>query len=145
VLSKGHTRFNVGLYRTLVMPLFRLVFPLYGLVPTDAQSDFRVTIRRSFRCFMRLPATTPNRILEDMLGDLGPLAEGVGLACDAGEIARREKRPTSKDLLLSLKEQPRIKLLPRSLLPALRLTYGRMCIEHEKPLRVSHLIEHHGV
>ena len=81
------------------MSLFRLVFTLYGFVPDDRRSGlsaFRVVIHRSFRSFIRLPRSTPNRILEDMLGDLGPLSEGVGTEYDAERMVAKTEDPQAK-------------------------------------------------
>jgi hypothetical protein len=79
------------------MPLYRLAMPLINLTGGYADQDaFRVSIRPSFRGFLALPRSTPNRIVEGILGDLGPLAEGVGDACDVLEQARRGFKPPIK-------------------------------------------------
>jgi hypothetical protein len=89
ILWRASPRFSASLFRTLAMPLFRLAMPLYDLTGREDQDTFRVSIRRSFRGFLSLPRSAPNRIVEGILGDLGPLAQGVGEACDILEGSRR--------------------------------------------------------
>lgn len=78
ILWQASPRFSASLFRTLAMPLCRLVMPLYDLTGLEDQNAYRIAIRRSFRGFLSLPRSTPNRIVEGILGDLGPLAQGVG-------------------------------------------------------------------
>lgn len=122
------------------MPHFRLCYPLYDLASSSDQDLLRKAVRRHARAFLGLPRTTPNRIIEGMLGDLGPLALGVCRTADELLDARTARKPPDYKLLKSLAQPPELKLIPDSLFSALKLTYGRLCGTHGVPLRVSHLI-----
>jgi hypothetical protein len=114
------------------MPLFRLVFPLYGFSKSVEQTAFRIASGRisdvSFDCQQLYPTKSLR------IGYAGRFRTFNGRSWlslrywNTGETARQARMPVNRWILQSLKEQPRIKLLPKSLLPALRLTYGRMCI-----------------
>jgi len=83
VLRGGKTRFNASLFRTLAFPLYRLAFPLYDLAGRSDQESFRIAIRKQARAFLGVPQNCPNRIIEGILGDLGPMALDVCKACDS--------------------------------------------------------------
>jgi hypothetical protein len=127
VLRRGRARFNVSLYRTLALPLYRLAFPLYDLAYSDDQDAFRVSIRKQARSFLAIPPTTPNRIVEGLLGDLGPMAMGVCEAADSLLDSRTSRSPPNFRLLRTLAEPARTRYLPDCTLLTLRTTYGRKC------------------
>ncbi len=145
VLRRGRLRYNLSLFCALILPLYRQAYALYDCTTAADQDAFRRAIRKEARAFLAVPPTTPNRLIKGMLGDLGPAAQAVCLASDSLLEARRHHRPPDRQLLQALKETPRTRLLPDSLSTALCLTYGRICAQHGVPLRVSHLMERHGV
>lgn len=69
VLRKGQVRFNVSLFRTLMMPLYRLSFPLYDLSSQGEKDHLRVAIRKQTRAFLGLPPNSPNRIVRGLEDD----------------------------------------------------------------------------
>jgi hypothetical protein len=145
VLKRGRVRYNLSLFCALVLPLYRQAYALYDCSSATDQDAFRRAIRKQARAFLALPPTTPNRLVEGMLGDLGPSALAVCRACDSLLESRNARRPPDRQLLFALKEGPRTRTLPDSFASALRLTYGRRCAQHGVPLLVSHLIERHGI
>lgn len=145
VLRRGRARFNVSLFRTLALPLYRLAYPLYDLAYSDDQDAFRVSIRKKTRAFLAIPPTTPNRIVEGLLGDLGPMAMGVSEATDSLLDSKKCRMLPDLRLLRILSEPTRTKLLPDCTLLALRITYGKKCTLCQTPLLVSHMMAHQGL
>lgn len=92
MLKRGRTRYNLSLFCSLVLPLYHQAYALYGCSTTIDQDAFRRAIRQQARAFLAIPPTTPNRLVEGMLGDIGPTALAVGRACGSRRVHRPPDR-----------------------------------------------------
>ena len=59
ILIKGHLKLNNNLFRTFILPQFRLCFSIYPHLVSQQKVHLEGVIRRTFREFTGLPFGTP--------------------------------------------------------------------------------------
>jgi hypothetical protein len=97
------TRFNVGLFRMLVLPNVRMLGEIYRIATATKQEKIVRRVNRHFRTFCLLPWTCPNELVELLIGRVDDHLRSLALAVDHKLICRRTGNTPDKLYLKSIK------------------------------------------
>lgn len=138
-------RFNVNLFKMLVMPGVRLLGSIHRHTSTTGKNKIEVHVRKRLRSFCLLPWSCPNEFVEVLIGNTKMLLDGLARAVDHKANCRRAGMIPNSDYLNDLKLPKIHAYIPRRLTRLMQMMYGNLCKDHPtKPLNRGHLSEAHG-
>lgn len=137
-------RFNVSLFKMLIMPGIRLLGCVYKDTSITEQKKIEINMRRRVRSFCLLPWTSPNELTEVLVGDTAKIMDGLAKAVDYKRRCRQIGCLPRKEDMRVLK-QPIRSHIPRRLTRLVQMMYGSKCKHHPSDvLNRHHLREAHG-
>lgn len=142
--SELDLRFATNLFRLLLMPAIRMLASVHQQLPLDREAVEK-DVRRQFRTFCLLPWTSPNELVELLLGNVGVLLQGVAASADHRSLCRRNGLPLDRQLLRSLRVSPVARHVPRKLARLVKVMWGGCCEEHNETMTRTHLHDAHGL
>lgn len=147
VLNKCLFKLNSSLFKTLILPLYRLALSLVKFLPTTQIVFLEQQIRKYFRKFNRMPRRTPNVFIHAIIGTVEQMRDIVVTSGDIKILARSQNRAltvTEKSQIQDIKSKKVVaKVLPNDLLLALRIAYGKVCASCNTLATFGHIHNHH--
>ena len=70
IILRENFRLNSNLFRTMVMPLFRMGFILFEHLQDSQKNKFEIAIRKAFKKMNMLPQSTPTTIIYKIIGNI---------------------------------------------------------------------------
>jgi hypothetical protein len=102
------TRLNINLFKTFCLPQFRLGFYNSIFSSKCDREKYCLAIKKILKKFCLLPLTTPNRIIEKMIGDIEQQIELFYTSIITKETNHQKSVENLAHLLNPLPESPTV-------------------------------------
>ena len=135
------TKFNTDLFKLLVLPGMRMIGAVYKLADEGEKQKIEGCIRRNYRTFCTFPWTTPNDLVDLLLGNVAESLKRMAETVDYKLTCRSNRTYPDRQFLNDKKVRSEIKDSPRIATRLIKTMYGCKCLLHNKPLNRSHLAE----
>jgi hypothetical protein len=109
----------------LVMPGIRMLGTMYKLAEAKDKELIEKNIRKNFRTFCTLPWTSPNELVDLLLGDIKVNLEGLATITDYKSACRLNHTVPNRDFTRSVKAE--VRDIPRIATRLIKLMYGNKC------------------
>ena len=147
ITLRGNFKLNNNLFKTFIMPQFRLAMAIAQMNTTQELMTFEKHLRLAYKRMMHLPQSTPTELIERLTGKFTTLAEVVSQVSHIKITAHSEFRSIKGSEKAQIQELKRkdieFKVLPNELLKAVQLSYSTKCKDCDVLLNSTHLKEKH--
>ena len=140
-------RFNTSLFKSLVLPNIRMIGVVYTQLTKNGDKEkVERQFRKSYRSFCCLPWTSPNELVEKMIGQVATVLESMAKVVEHKSNCRHRAIPIDLNLIRFWKSRNlTVKFVPRKITTLLKEMYGRKCKTHNATMNRQHLREEHGI
>lgn len=97
------------MYKMLVLPAVRMLGSVYDLVDGNEKTTVERSVRRWYRSFCTLPWTTPNDLVDLLLGNVRDILNGLHATTAYKSVCRSNRTLPDKDYLASFKVRSEIR------------------------------------